>query len=101
MHLIEFGTKTQSELLLPTQRTAENKIRLIKTFNQRNPPLKQIIKMHESWLDKTKKDIQSTDIQMCTGKQKSETITSKKEDSHIKSNSWIFHQLQQAMYNMP
>ena len=94
--------KTQSELLLPTQRTAENKIRLIKTFNQRNPPLKQIIKMHESWLDKTKKDIQST--RYTNGVQeskKSETITSKKEDSHIKSNSWIFHQLQQAMYNMP
>ena len=55
--------KTQSELLLPTQRATENKIRLITTFNQRNPPLKQIIKMHESWLDKTKIDIQSTDIQ--------------------------------------
>ena len=58
--------------------------------------------MHESWLDKTKKDIQSTDIQMVYREsKKSETITSKKEDSHIKSNSWIFHQLQQAMYNMP
>ena len=48
--------KTQSELLLPTQRATENKIRLITTFNQRNPPLKQIIKMHESWLDTTKKN---------------------------------------------
>ena len=62
--------KTQSELLLPTQQAAENKIRLITTFNQRNPPLKQIIKIHESWLDKTKNDIQSTDIQMVYRKAK-------------------------------
>ena len=62
--------KSQSELLLPTQRTTENKIRLIRTFNQRHPPLKQIIKMHDSWVDKTKKDIQSTDIQMVYRKEK-------------------------------
>ena len=55
--------KTQSELLLPTLRATENKIRWITTFNQKNPPLKQIKKIHEGWLDKTKKDIKLKDLQ--------------------------------------
>ena len=55
--------KSQAELLLPTQKTTDNKIRLITTYNQWNPPMKNIITLHESWLDKTKKDIYSKDIQ--------------------------------------
>ena len=62
--------KSLAELLSPSQKKTENKIRLITTFNQRNPPLKEIIRMHDSWLDKTKKDIQSQDIQMVYRKAK-------------------------------
>ena len=55
--------KTQEELLIPIQRISENKIRFITTFNQRNPPMKNIKKKFDSWLDKTEKEIKSQDIQ--------------------------------------
>ena len=62
--------KSLAELLSLSQKKTENKIRLITTFNERNPPLKEIIRMHDSWLDKTKKDIQSQDVQMVYRKAK-------------------------------
>ena len=55
--------KTQSELLILTPKKEDNKIRLITTYNQRNPPMKNIIKRHDTWLDKTKKEIKAQDIQ--------------------------------------
>ena len=55
--------KVQADLLIPTLKMKDNKIRLVTTFNQRNPPMKNILKKYESWLDKTKKDIKAMDIQ--------------------------------------
>ena len=55
--------KTQADLLIPSVKLKDKKIRLITTFNQRNPPMKNILKKYDSWLDKTKKDIKAMDIQ--------------------------------------
>ena len=55
--------KTQADLLIPSVKLKDNKIRLITTFNQRNPPMKNILKKYDSWLDKTKKEIKAMDIQ--------------------------------------
>ena len=56
--------KSQADLLIPKAKIKDNKIRLVTTFNQRNPPMKNILKKYDTWLDKTKKDIKSMDIQI-------------------------------------
>ena len=63
--------KTQSELLISTPRKEGNKIRLITTYNQRNPPMKNIIKRHDTWLDKTKKEMKVQDMQTVYRKSRS------------------------------
>ena len=57
-------SKTQEELLKPTKENEDNRIRLITTYNQRNAPMKRILQKYIDWLDKTKKDICSKDLQM-------------------------------------
>ena len=56
-------SKTQEELLEPAQKIEDNRIRLITTFNQRNPPMKQILTKYDIWLGKTRKNVNSRDIQ--------------------------------------
>ena len=56
--------KSQADLLIPKAKIKDNKIRLVTTFNQRNPPMKNILNKYDTWLDKTKKDIKSMDIQI-------------------------------------
>ena len=56
-------SKTQEELLKPSKKNKDNRIRLITTYNQRNPPMKKILQKYTDWLDKTKKDISSKDLQ--------------------------------------
>ena len=56
--------KSQADLLIPKAKIKDNKIRLVTTFNQRNPPMRNILKKYDTWLDKTKKDIKSMDIQI-------------------------------------
>ena len=41
----------------------DKRIRLITTYNQRNPPMKQVLLKFTDWLDKTKKDISRKDLQ--------------------------------------
>ena len=56
-------SKTQEELLKPTKKNEDNRVRLITTYNQRNPPMKMILHKYTNWLEKTKKDICSKDLQ--------------------------------------
>ena len=56
-------SKTQEDLLKPTKKNKDHRIRLITTYNQRNPPMKMILQKYTDWLDKTKKDICSKDLQ--------------------------------------
>ena len=54
---IEPGQKTQEQLLKSSKKSEDMRIRLITTYNQRNPPMKQLLLKFADWLDKTKKDI--------------------------------------------
>ena len=73
----------------------DNKIRLVTTFNQRNPPMKKILKKYDSWLDKTKKDIKAMDIQTVYRKaRKPKATTSERKDQHNTPDVGIFDQLQ-------
>ena len=56
-------SQTQEELLKPSKKIDDNRIRLITTYNQRNPPMKKILQKYTDWLDKTKKDISRKDLQ--------------------------------------
>ena len=60
-------SKTHKEWLKSTIKNEDNRIRLITTCNQRNPPMKKILQKYTDWLDKTKKNISSKDLQ-CTKK---------------------------------
>ena len=56
-------SKTQEELLKSSKKIEDMRIRLITTYNQRNPPMKQLLLKFTDWLDKTKKDISRKDLQ--------------------------------------
>ena len=56
-------SKSQEELLKSPKKIEDRRIRLIATYNQRNPPMKQLLLKFTDWLDKTKKDISRKDLQ--------------------------------------
>ena len=56
-------SKLQEELLKSPKKIEDRRIRLITTYNQRNPPMKQLLLKFTDWLDKTKKDISRKDLQ--------------------------------------
>ena len=81
--------KSQADLLIPKVKLKDNKIRLVTTFNQRNPPMKNILKKYDSWLDKTKKDIKPNGHSNCVQEsQKSEAITSERKKSQLHPICW-------------
>ena len=47
--------KIQSDLLIPSEKLKDNKIRVITTFNQRNPPMKNILKKYDSLVGQNQK----------------------------------------------
>ena len=56
-------SKLQEELLKSPEKIEDRRIRLITTYNQRNPPMEQLLLKFTDWLDKTKKDISKKDLQ--------------------------------------
>ena len=73
--------KSQADLLIPKAKIKDNKIRLVTTFNQRNSPMKNILKKYDTWLDKTKKDIKVYGHSNCVQEsQKPEAITSERKN---------------------
>ena len=78
----------------------DRRIRLITTYNQRNPPMKQVLLKFTDWLDKTKKDISRKDLQTVQKSKKSETTASEREDHTIPTNLRLFHEMQQTMQNL-
>ena len=95
-------SKTQEELLKSSKKSEDMRIRLITTYNQRNPPMKQLLLKFTDWLDKTKKDISREDLQTVYKKSKKFEATASKREDHTKSTNFRFlHKMQQTMQNLP
>ena len=78
------------------------RIRLITTYNQRNPPMKQLLLKFTDWLDKTKKDISGKRFTNRVQKSKKFEATASKREDYTKSTNFRFlHKMQQTMQNLP